>query len=352
MVARIWRQGVKVVPVAPSELGDAELHLWNAHVGTDPQMASPFLSPAFSRIVGEHRSASRVAVLEEGARIVGFLPYERDREQVGVPLGVTMSDVQALIAAPELDCDLTEVVRKLRMREWRFDHLLPGRRATSPYERSHHSSPIVDLAAGREAYEAVIRERSANAIKQRDRRARQLERNVGPLRFEWDERDPALLDLLVEWKSRQYRRTEVHDLFAEPWARAVLHDIHERGDPECTGVLSTLRAGDVVVAIHFGVTRGSILHYWFPAYDVDFAKLSPGLVHLHCMLARSPEHGITLVDLGRGDQDYKRRVATGEYLVAEGRIPVRGRAYRAALLARHPGWLVRRVRALSHHTPS
>jgi CelD/BcsL family acetyltransferase involved in cellulose biosynthesis len=289
-------------------------------------------------------------VIEQEGRLVGFLPYERDREQVGRPLGGGTSDVQALIAAPNVDCDLTEVVRRLRMREWRFDHLLPDRRATRPYEQSLHASPTVDLSDGVEAYEAAVRQRSASVFKQRDRRARQLESNFGPLRFEWDDRDPALLDALVAWKSQQYRRTGVRDVFAEPWARAALHDFHDREDPQCTGVLSTLRAGDDVVAIHFGVTRGTILHYWFPAYDSDFAKLSPGLVLLHRMISAAPGHGIKLVDLGRGDQEYKRRLANGEYLVAEGRIPVRGRVYRASLLARHPGWLARRVQSFRRDT--
>jgi CelD/BcsL family acetyltransferase involved in cellulose biosynthesis len=316
-------------------------------IGADPTLWSPFVTPTFSRIVGEHRPRSRIALLADGPEVVGFLPYEANAEQVGLPLGGGLSDVQTLIADPELLCDLPGVVRRLGVREWRFDHLLPGRPATRAYEASLHPSPTVDLARGVDAYHDELKARSANLLAQRARRARQIERSLGPLRFEWDDHDPALLDLLMQWKSLQYQRTSARDLFAEPWARAALHAFHELDDdPECTGHLATLRAGDHVVAMHFGIARGPVLHYWFPVYDTEFSKYSPGNVLLHEMITAAPARGITLVDLGRGDQEYKRRVANGGYVVAEGRVPARGRAYRAVLLARHPGWLVRRAQAL------
>jgi CelD/BcsL family acetyltransferase involved in cellulose biosynthesis len=335
---------VKVARVAPRELGEAEFGAWRELIGSDTRFWSPFLTPRFSQIIGEHRPDSRVAVLEDGPRVVGFLPYERDPERVGLPLGGGMNDAQAMIAPRDLEWDLAGLVRRLGLRVWRFDHLLPDQALFSQFHETRHSSPTVDLSDGLDAYRAAVREQSS-VLQQTARKRRQIDRDIGPVTFEWQSTDPGLLDTLIRWKALQYERTNVHNLFAAPWSVAALHEFFESDDPECSGLLSVLRAGDRVLAVHFGVTRGPVLHYWFPAYDAEHSTFSPGLVLLLDMITAAPDHGISLVDLGRGDQGYKRRVANDEYLVAEGRVPARGRVYRAALLTRHPAWLGRRVQS-------
>jgi CelD/BcsL family acetyltransferase involved in cellulose biosynthesis len=336
---------VKIESIELAELGENELAVWRGLIDADAGFGSPFLTPTYCRIVATHRPRNRVALLHDGPDLVGFLPYGRDHEQVGLPIGAPMNDAQALIASRQLELDLPELVRDLGARVWRFDHLLPGQEAFADFVESWHSSPTIDLARGVDAYHESVREHSHGLLKKTGKKRRQLGREVGPVTFEWHSSDAALLDTLIEWKSRQYQRTHVHDLFASSWPRAALHEFHESNAAECAGVLSVVRAGDRLVALNFAIRRGPVLHSWFGAYDPALAKYSPGLVLLLDRAAAGPAHGVALIDLGRGDQDFKRRVANGEYLVGDGRVPARGRTYRAVLLAKHPGWLARRVRS-------
>jgi CelD/BcsL family acetyltransferase involved in cellulose biosynthesis len=209
-----------------------------------------------------------------------------------------------------------------------------------------HPSPTIDLADGLESYRSDVRKRSTSVLQRTASRRRQLDREVGPVVFERRSGDAALLDMLIHWKSNQYQRTKAVDLFRTSWPRAVLHELHETTDDECEGVLSVLRAGDHVVALDFNLRRADVLHSWFLAYNPEYSKYSPGLVLLLEHVNTASEHGIGLIDLGRGNQDYKRRLSNGVYRVGEGQVPSVGRAYRAALLARHPGWIGRRLQSL------
>jgi CelD/BcsL family acetyltransferase involved in cellulose biosynthesis len=337
---------MNVTSIAVHELGDAELGLWRGLLEADDGSASPFLTPRFAQAIGAHQPGTRIAVLEDGGRSVGILAHCRSSERVALPIGDPMNDAQALLAPRDLDYDPRRLVRELGVRDWRFNHLLPGQPQLSGFVRSWHPSPTIDLTDGLDAYRAAVGERSSSVLKRTASRRRQIDREVGPVRFEWRSADPGLLDTLIRWKSCQYRRTNVHDLFAAPWTRSLLHELHENGDPECTGVLSVLRAGDHVVALDFNLRRTDVLHSWFGTYDPDLSKYSPGLVLLLENATTAPTRGIRVIDLGRGYQDYKRRISNSTYHVGEGQVPAVGRSYRAALLARHPGWLVRRVQAL------
>jgi len=332
--------------VHPSELGGTEVALWRQFV-QQANLRSPFLTPTYTTVIAAHRPESRIAVLSDGPDIVGFLPYERSPERVGLPIGGGTNDVQALIADPDFECDLPDLVRQLRVREWRFDHLLPGRELFVPFYREIHRSPVIDLSDGYDAYALAVRQNSATVLSQAARRRRQLAKEVGPISTEWRSSRPEDLDLLISMKAAQYERTGAQNLFGAPWSGHALRHFSELLEGECVGIMSALRAGDSTIALHFGLTRGSLLHYWFPVYDPQFAKYSPGLVLLLDLAASAGEHGVDTIDLGMGEHSYKLRVANSGYEVADGRIPASGHMYRAALLARHPSWLGRRIRGLA-----
>jgi CelD/BcsL family acetyltransferase involved in cellulose biosynthesis len=337
--------------VHPSELGDTELALWRRFV-EQAGFRSPFLTPTYTTVIAAHRPESRVAILLDGSDIVGFLPYECSPERVGLPIGGGTNDVQALVTASDFECDLPDLVRRLRVREWRFDHLLPGQELFAPFHREIHRSPVIDLSDGYETYALAVRQNSASVLSQAARRRRQLAKEVGPVSTEWRSSRPEDIDLLISMKAAQYERTGAYNLFGAAWSRDAVRHFAELQEGECAGIMSALRAGDRTIALHFGLTSGSLLHWWFPVYDPLFAKYSPGLVLLLDLAAAAGEHGVDLIDLGMGEHDYKLRVANSGYEVAAGRVPARGRWYRAALLARHPAWLGRRIRGLAQDVRS
>ena len=74
------------------------------------------------------------------------------------------------------------------------------------------------------------------------------------------------------------------------------------------------------MAGHFGLRTRTTLAGWFPAYDTSFAKYSPGLIHHLAMAEKAAEAGIQVIDMGRGEKEYKEKLKNGEYEVAEGRV--------------------------------
>jgi CelD/BcsL family acetyltransferase involved in cellulose biosynthesis len=199
---------------------------------------------------------------------------------------------------------------------------VPSQERLAPYHRSRHRSPVIDLRDGADAYLAAVRAQSRDVLSQVARRRRKLEREVAPLTCEWNRAEPADLTTLLTWKSDQYRRTGVWDRFAEPWIERVVRALAEPRDaPLLEGVLTTLHAGDRLVAAHFGLRAGRRLSWWFPAYDPELGRYSPGLVLLLDLVGLAPEHGVDVVDLGRGEHHYKVRVANASTEVAEGVVP-------------------------------
>ena len=127
-------------------------------------------------------------------------------------------------------------------------------------------------------------------------------------------------------------------MLAVPWVRDLLARCRD-ADPigegtDLGGVCSTLRAGGVLLAVHFALRSGPRLHSWFPAYDVAARSLSPGNVLLTEVLKAAADRGVTAVDLGASDEGYKADYATETYPLCEGlaeapgsvRVARRGRA--------------------------
>jgi CelD/BcsL family acetyltransferase involved in cellulose biosynthesis len=93
--------------------------------------------------------------------------------------------------------------------------------------------------------------------------------------------------------------------------------LHTRGEG-FGGILSTVHAGPNLIAAHFGIRSDSVLHWWFPVYEPEHAKLAPGWMLLRELVIAAPALGIERIDLGRGDDEYKRRAKTGETVVCQG----------------------------------
>ncbi|MGP8302855.1 GNAT family N-acetyltransferase [Streptomyces inhibens] len=339
----------------PGELTGVDRNAWTAvqsqarSLGV-PQLANPFLSPEFALAVGRCRSGVRIAVVHEAGGPAGFLPFQRSALGVGRAIGLGVSDAQGLVHRPGFRWDAQELLRACGLSVLEFDHLVEGQRPFAADSFGGHASPVIDVDQGFETYLAGLRMRSPKFTRTTLAKERRLGRDIGPVRYVHDERDPAALLTLMRWKSAQYRRTGRGDRFAHPWiVRLVQQLFHTRTD-SFAGLLSVLYAGERPVAAHFGLRSRSVLACWFPAYDPEFAKFSPGLVlHLRMAQAAAAE-SMAYLDLGRGAKEYKNSLKTRELLVSEGcvmrrhpvalghrarRAPVR--ALRNAVLAR-PEW--------------
>ena len=276
------------------------------------------MEPEFTDAVGRVRPRARIAVVYEGREPVGFLPHERGRFGKGQALAYGVSDAQGAVLAPGLGLNADELMRGSSLTSFAFDNLEAEQGLLVPHSAAEYTAYVIDIEKGYETYESVLRAQSPKFLKTTLAKERRLGRQVGELRFVFDERDPAALRTLMAWKSAQYRRTGRRDRFAQSWITRLVHTLHETRAPECAGTLSVLYAGDKPIAAHFGLRSSTVLACWFPSYDTEYSKYSPGLVlHLRMAEAAAAE-GIGLLDLGRGAAEYKDSLKTGEIPVYEG----------------------------------
>ncbi len=86
--------------------------------------------------------------------------------------------------------------------------------------------------------------------------------------------------------------------------------------------------GDRLVAGHFGMLGGDILHYWFPTFDIEFARYSPGTELILRVCQHATTIGVNTVDFGYGDDPYKFKFCNASMPVSCGQV----RFNRAAFL--------------------
>jgi CelD/BcsL family acetyltransferase involved in cellulose biosynthesis len=97
-------------------------------------------------------------------------------------------------------------------------------------------------------------------------------------------------------------------------------NLTQTNEPDFGGLLTVLRAGNQPVALHLGLRSRTVWHYWTTAYEIAFARYSPGLVMLVEMIKSAESMGFKAIDLGKGDLRYKRRLRNFEVPLAEGTV--------------------------------
>jgi len=304
------------------QLTAADWNAWTRFQEQDPALESPFFRPEFTRVLASVQDVE-IAVLKSAGKTVGFFPFQRRGHNVAQPVGGRISDYQGVISQLGLNWDAEVLIRGCDLLAWDFDHLLCSQQ---PFRDHHHLtdlSPYLDLGDGFTAYRESLRKSGADELKQTLRKARKLQREVGKLTFSADSKDPRLLAQLIEWKSRQYRRTRVHDVFAESWTTRVLEATLQQNQTSFAGVMSVLYVADKPLAIHMGMRAHGVLHWWFPAYDPQFSAYSPGRILLAELAQAAQSLGVKKIDLGRGVAPYKARAMSGSVAVAEGSVDLR-----------------------------
>jgi CelD/BcsL family acetyltransferase involved in cellulose biosynthesis len=315
---------VKVIVVRPGELGPDERRHWESFA-QQSALTNPFLSWEFTQVIGQTRDDARVAVLDSGSGICGFLAFQVGPDRVGRPIGATIADAQAVVCPPDFDFNARELMVGAGLDSWQFDHLLVSQQPFVAYHRQLHRAPVVDLRAGHEQFLERLRSHSSDLLAQVARRRRKLEREIGPVVVEWQSTQRSQdIEHLRRWKTEQYARTGTWDRFGQPWIVEALANLAQSTDPNCTGALGVLRAGDQLVAAHLGLLSSGRLSWWFPTYDPEFSRYSPGLILLLDLIGEAAKRAIAMVDLGRGEHAYKLRVTSDFEEVAEGEVVVAG----------------------------
>ncbi|MFI6498797.1 GNAT family N-acetyltransferase [Nonomuraea typhae] len=311
---------MNITVVRPGDLGDAEKSRWRELQKADPSLDNPFLSVEFTLAMGRLRDYVHVAIVEDAGQLTGFFPYERHAFGIGRPLGGFLTTCHGLISVPGLELEAKALLRACGLNVFGFDHMVAGQPTFAPYETDVRPAAVMDFTSGYEAWLEQVKRNSAKNLKTWRYKERKLAREHGDLRLSWASTDPAELGRLLAWKSDQYRRTGRVDRFAQPWIVRLTEQMHAEQSADFAGVLTMLYAGDVPVAGHFGLRTATTLVGWFPAYDTEFGKYSPGIVHHLQMAEAAAGAGLHMVDMGKGGKDYKHWLQSGTLHVSEGRL--------------------------------
>ncbi|HAW11787.1 MAG: GNAT family N-acetyltransferase [Candidatus Dormibacteria bacterium] len=331
----------------PHELSPAELESWRRLQASDMRLDSAFLSPEFAAAVGRCKDDVRVAVVREGGEIVAMLPFERERFGLGRALALGVSDAQAVICRPEFRVDALGLVRACGLGLWEYDHLVAHFEEFAPSSQVTVESRVMDLRGGFDAYLRQDNRRGRQTVHKLLQRRRNMERDLGRLSFVFDGSDRSALGTLMSWKSAQWKRTQRFDRFSRPWIRGVVEDLASATEPACRGILSTLSVAGRLAAVGLGLTTTTRLSGWLIAYEPSLGQYSPGLQFLLSLAESAAEHGIGLIDLGKGDEGYKESLASWSYPIGAGRVTARSSA-RMMLQARR-GARVALVRVADAH---
>lgn len=324
------RVGFRLVEIG--DLTDATIARWLELRASNPALDSPYFHPGFATAVAATRPNVRVIVGQDtDGTITSFLPVQFDRRACR-PAGFPAADFQGPICGPGIDFSIAAALEACRVASYEFDHMRDGIAGFEPWILGSQHSPYIDISGGMDGYMSRARRSGKHKIKEARRLGRRAERELGPVRFVADSSDTALLDTVIALKRQQYAATGARDYFSNAEQVSLLHSLFAARGADFGGMLSAVYAGSHLLAAHFGLRAGPVLHWWFPVYDPQFSRLEPGWMLLDAVIDASPDLGLSRIDLGRGEDEWKRWSSTGYQVVCQGAV-IRNPVRRGAVLA-------------------
>lgn len=300
--------------------GELEEH-WQTLRQCNPYFASPYFDPHFIKAVAKVRDDVRIVMVVEDGKPVCFLPIQENSKGRAVPAGGRLNDYHGVLGKPaDTAAHFQKIIKAADVKSYAFHALVPPEtEKLEPYAfrtlRTHH----LDLSDGWEAYRKWVRKHSST-VKRQGQKTRNLEKEVGPIRFEFDCSDGEVLERLIELKRAKYQRSKTFDILSVEWAANLLRELHNAKHPNFQGILQAMWAGDELVCVHFGMMTDEILHYWFPIYDYHYSRYSPGTEMMLQVAQEASRRGIKKLDLGYGDDAYKFKFCNGNEAVINGQI--------------------------------
>ncbi|MFU7558341.1 GNAT family N-acetyltransferase [Roseiconus sp. JC912] len=310
----------RLVPL--NQLHEDQFDCWRKLRATSSHYRPPFFAPEFAQAVQRVRRDVDVIVVFEQSEPIAFLPIHR-QDAHAYPVGRFFNDAHNIIQGPATAIPWHWLLNQVGLRSYRF-HALVGQQLDSlPRYSCHCSVRSFSCQIGDDPM-SYLRQlgKEHKTVGRQGQKTRKLNREVGEVEFEFDCRDLDLLRQAIQWKRNQYNRTHILDLFATGWTRKLVEELFHipRNANGLRGVLSTLKAGGKMVAAHFGIREGDLLHYWFPVYDPAFAKYSPGTGLFVSILQSAQQLGLRCIDMGYGEQPYKRKQTDATGVVGQGCI--------------------------------
>jgi CelD/BcsL family acetyltransferase involved in cellulose biosynthesis len=330
---------VQVTVVRPADLGESEAARWRAFQATSLMMSHPFLSLSYVKAWATVNANARVTVVEDNGRIEAFMPYEVGDGKIATGIGGAHTNVDGLVSSGA-PLDMRAVVRKSGLRGWRFTRAPVDQKALDPYRyrgaSQRRSALYADLSGGYDNYLSDLRDGVKKRIVKVERSRRALQREIGPVSYDWRNLKPEYFDQLIEWKSAQYSN-------ARGWGPEVLSVMRELSlsdNDDCRGLVGVLFAGEQVAAAALDLEGPGIVAGWTLAYNPELSKFSVGTLQLLDSIRSASARGVKMLDFGAdfnaAADSFKDRLGNGTYEVSGGgvwasRLEAAGRSlYRTA----------------------
>jgi CelD/BcsL family acetyltransferase involved in cellulose biosynthesis len=307
--------------VHPSDFGASEWAQWQALRAANAAYASPYHSPGFIKAVGAARADTRVAVIEDGGQVQGFLPVHRPSPFAAMALGAPISDYQGLICAPGLDLTPTALCTGLKVGRLDFTAVRGDQPFFASGVRGGCEAFVAKLApGGATAYLAELKRLRNDTVKKMDRKRRALEREHGSLQFTACDPSSRHFEQLLTWSRARCRRTRQPPVWETQWVVRTLAQIRASTCPDFTPILCTETLGDRLIAAQWLLSSGPVLHTWIIGHDPAFDPYSPGMALTRKVIEWAADQGYSEVDLGLGEYRFKRQLTNMTRTIGYGSV--------------------------------
>lgn len=285
--------------VAVSDLSDEDVAAWAMLRDSNPELESPYHHPDYHRLVDKHQGGGKVTLARQNSALVALLPWQGGR--FARPSGSPLSDYQAVISGPQNTYSPANILSGQAVGAFHYSAM--------PSDQGEETCrlEIGSPESWREARDGSYRRH----IKSTRRRIRKAEEDFGPRRIVTQSRDIDAYTALMGWKRAKFAETGKFDVLGNAGTSGLLRELWERGaDADLRADLHVLYFGDRIAACDLGLSDGHVFHSWIVGYDPDLLSYAPGIQLLEGVIDSVPETGYSVIDLGPGNDGYKRHYAT------------------------------------------
>ncbi|GHA91914.1 hypothetical protein GCM10009069_13910 [Algimonas arctica] len=290
-----------------SDISAEDFAAWTALRDANPALESPYHHPDYHDCVNRHQGGGRVTLARQDGALVALLPWQGGT--FARPSGAPLSDYQTIIAAPETDITIENLLAEQAVGAFHYSAM------PSPDGDETCRMEIGLPEDWRGARDGSYRRH----LKSTRRRIRNTEEDIGPRRIVTQSRDVDAYQALMGWKRDKFDETGKFDVLANDGTSGILKDLWERGpNAPLRADLHVLYFGNRIAACDLGLTDGRVFHSWIVGYDPDFLTYAPGIQLLEAMIDAAPDLGYGVIDLGPGTDGYKRQYATHSRRISSG----------------------------------